>query len=76
MSIVRKSPVSSDIYIILIDDDNWQCELRSSTDEFVTLRSSEEVIAHMDKHRDAGHKVPEYAYERMRDKAYWDELRG
>jgi len=71
MSVVRKSS-TSDVYIFEFDDNKWECsacELRT-TNEFVILYSTEEVIAHMDKHREVGHKVPDYAYERMRDTTY------
>ena len=32
-----------------------------------TFRSNAGMIAHLDLHREAGHDVPEYAYERLRD---------
>lgn len=44
-------------------------------DDTELYRSNAAMIEHMDRHRAAGHVVPEYVYERLRDPAdaAWNE---
>ena len=77
MSYCRKNGKDSDVYLIATAEDSrafWSCigcDLTASTFfgqcevRFTEMDTLQEVLAHLEKHREEGHKVPERALERV-----------
>lgn len=59
----------SDVYVFLAVDGQLECcgcKLKPESESFY---STARMIEHLDVHRAAGHAVPDYAYERLREEA-------
>jgi hypothetical protein len=78
VSYCRKNGDDSDVYLIATAEDSrgfWSCigcDLAAPKFfgycevKFTEIDNLQEVLAHLEKHRESGHKVPERALERVR----------
>jgi hypothetical protein len=67
MSYCRFGP-DSDVYVYASLGDEWiccACALNEATESWERFATPAEMIAHLKKHKGAGHMVPEYAIERL-----------
>jgi hypothetical protein len=63
----------SNVYVFGLDDDNGKiiyrcqcCALSHAKNDNTDVWTPEEMIAHLEKHRAAGHKVPDRAIELLK----------
>lgn len=71
----RFAPDHSDVYVYADTRGYIRCCMCAIEVDWNTTITDEptmarEMIAHLDKHRAVGHKVPEYAFDRLREEAY------
>lgn len=67
MSIVRWGEEGSNVYIIGIDHDRWDC-VGCDLYPDATTADLTKFIAHLNRHRQAGHTVPAWVEEALK---YW-----